>query len=216
MRRTAVLLALFPCALALACSSSPTESVEATSQEIFVTCPVGQHDSCEMNEVTGRYFCTCAPNTCNYATAPQPPQGIVAWVAAWASKSVNGTCPVITTPTGRWAQLGDVIGATEVFTYSNGLPNDTSLANLEPGDCTQVPGMGSTCCTYVWWPNGYPAGAMDATLPAQNIPDLCPVNGETLVPLEQWGYPGCNPADAGSCTLPGGGGCATCPPVKPH
>jgi len=215
MRRTAVLLALFPCALALACSSSPTESVGTTSQAIFVKCPAGQHDDCQVNEIRGGMYCTCAANTCNYATPPQPPQGLIAWVAAWASQSVNGTCPVITTPTGRWAEIGDLIGPTDPNLWT-GVPDDSSPASFAPGDCTQVPGMGSTCCTYVWWPNGYPDPTHDTTLPAQDTQDLCPVNGETLVPLEQQVPPYCNPVDAGACTEPGSGGCATCPPVKPH
>jgi hypothetical protein len=205
-----VLFAVFPAALALACGSTPTES-EGTTSEALVSCPVGQHKYCDVNEITGRLFCTCDQNTCTYATPPPPPAGSIAWVAAWASPSVNGTCPVIRTPTGLWAEIGDVIGPTVPLDYMESVPNNSALVPLTPSDCTQVPGMGSSCCTYVWWPNGYPS-ADGGTLPMQDVQDLCPVDGATLVPIEQ--IP-CSYANGNHCEQPGGGGCSSCKPVPP-
>jgi hypothetical protein len=206
-----VLFAMFPAALALACGSTPTER-EETNSEAIVSCPAGEHPYCDTNEVTGKLFCRCVQNTCSYAPpATPPPPGDVAWIAAWASPRVNGTCPVITTPTGRWAEIGDVIGPTATFAYANGVPDDGSLYPLTPSDCSHVPGMGSSCCTYVWWPNGYPAQVID--LPMQDTQDLCPVNGATLVPIEQVApIVSQGSADAGG-PLPGNGGCGSCVPV---
>lgn len=216
MRRPAALplLAILPAALALACGSTPTSESERTASEaIFVSCPAGEHDYCDVNELTGKSFCTCVQNTCSYAATTPPGPGMEAWVVAWASKTVNGACPVIRTATGSWAEIGDVIGPTGEYSYANGIPDDWSLWSFTPGDCTQVPGMGSSCCTYVWWPNGYPA--QTSGLPMPDTQDLCPVNGETLVPIEQIQpiIPLGN-ADAGG-PLPGGGGCGSCPPVQP-
>jgi hypothetical protein len=205
-----VLFAVFPAALALACGSTPTES-EGTTSEAIVSCPVGEHAHCDVNEVTGRLFCTCNQNTCSYATPPPSPAGGIAWIAAWASPRVNGACPVIKTPTGLWAEIGDVIGPTD-GNYAEEVPNDSAfLQPLTPVDCTQVPGMGSSCCTYVWWPSGYPS-ANGGTLPPQDSADLCPVDGATLVPLEQ--VP-CAETITHKCQQPGGGGCSSCKPVPP-
>jgi hypothetical protein len=210
-RPAAIVVALFLAALAPACGSSPAEGVGTTSESVMlVNCPVGEHAYCDMNELTGRMFCTCYQNTCSYQ-APAPPwYGSVAWIAAWASPMVGGTCPVIKTSTGRWAEIGDVLGPTD-SNYMESVPGDSATTPLKPGDCTQVPGMGPSCCTYVWWPNDYPS-ADDTSLPKQDTADLCPVNGATLVPIEQ--LP-CDPASGHRCDQPSSGGCGSCTPVQP-
>jgi hypothetical protein len=211
MRRPAALvLALFPAILALACGSTPSEREETTSAAI-ISCPVGEHLYCDTNEVTGKLLCTCQQNSCTYAPAPPPPSWAAeAWIAAWASPPLNGTCPVIKTSTGLWADVGDVLGPTDQA-YVNGVPTDSvSMGSLTPSGCSQVAGMPSNCCTYVWWPNGYPSYP-DKGLPTQDFHDLCPVNGATLVPIEQ--LP-CNPTGGHKCDEPGNGGCPSCTGVN--
>jgi hypothetical protein len=124
---------------------------------------------------------------------------------------------VITLPTGRWAELGQAIGQLDVDSTDD-VP--MSLGSwLSQSACSQVPGMSPKCCTYVWWPNGYPKELPNGTpddvgMAPQDTTNLCLVQGGHNVALEMYGSY-CARPDGGSCPVPGSGGCGSCTPVQP-
>lgn len=219
---------LLPAVLVVACSSAPpTESAQATSEDL-ISCPAGTHADCSGDGPRGQIICTCVQDTGCTFTAPAMPAwmesstgGISysAWVAAWAVPSSTGACPVITLPGGRWAEIGQAIGQFDIDSTDDVPMSIGAWIPNEPSDCSQVPGMSAGhCCTYVWWPNGYPkVGANgepdDVGLPPQDTTNLCLVQGGKNVGLEMYAQYCDAYKDGGSCPVPGAGGCSTCPPV---
>ncbi|HEX8793715.1 MAG TPA: hypothetical protein VF765_22385 [Polyangiaceae bacterium] len=225
-RRLVPAALLVPALFVAACSSaSPTESERATSEAILRGCGAGTHPDCSGDGPQGQTICSCVQDSGCTFTAPAIPAWLQAnygsgidygvWVAAWAVPSSTATCPVITMPTGRWAPLGDPIGQFDINS-TDGVPDSVGWW-VGPNACSQVSGMGPYCCTYVWWPNGYPkvnpngtGSPDDDDLPAQDTSSLCMVQGGHNVALEMFSQYCDAWRDGGSCPVPGSGGCGSC------
>ena len=193
--RHLIALALAP-ALLIACGASPEENSQS-SAEAIVSCSAGYYLYCDTNETTGKLFCTCQPDVCSFSSTPPPGPPDVMDVIAWAVKTTGGSCPRITNANGTWADINDPLNSTGGGLH--GVPNSTIINPAAA--CAQVPNMGSSCCTYVWWPSA------TTTNPDQDITGLCRVNGEAFVAIEG---EQCVSTSSNRCGEPGNGGCSTC------
>jgi hypothetical protein len=193
-------------AVLLACGSSPEENAQTTSGDL-VTCPPGQSLYCDVNEISGRRFCTCEPNVCTYSSYPAT--GIdavrgVEVVLAWAVRTSGGYCPRISNSNGTWTDINDPLWMLPPV--NGGVYGSTmGLQGLTPA-CSQTFGAGTSCCTYVWWPNATTSN------PNQDPTGLCRANGEAFVAIEGLE---CVETKTNPCGRPGGGGCSTCQTVQP-
>ncbi len=177
---TAILvpMAAVACSAETSTADAPQERSATQSAELSLRiphCAANQVVQCS-SEITPT-VCQCIDNTCDPANDLPDfhhrygPGAVLE--LAWAATNANNTCPVLPGIQGRWAQIAP---ATSNW---DGVP--TSDYVWAP-DCAEVfPGKisGSTCCTYVWWPDGYidssskpPAGGWSP----QDQSAMCPDN----------------------------------------
>ncbi len=190
---------------AVACGTAPGEPAGTTTQAV-TTCSPGYVYQCHL--MSGHELCGCEEVPCNWVVPPPPttPTTLGVWAEAWAVESPTGACPEIVTPTGTWAELGSIPGpASGPPLYFNGVPDEAGNC-FGPGTrnvsqtCASMFDGGS-CCTYVWWPSGYPN--MAVSWPQQDSQALCTYVGRTIVALQQ-------PTVTPDCPHPGSGTCGTC------
>jgi len=199
---------------AAACGTAPGEPAGTTSQELInlhppeTTCSQGYQYECQ--DLDGHDPCGCVMRPCNWVVPP-PPTTYATWVEAWAVQTPDGLCPEIVTPTGTWAEFGSLQGpASGPPYYFDGVPNEPDNCfgpvTVNPSQTCESKFDGGSCCTYVWWPSGYPS-APASSWPEQDSQALCTEPNLTLVALEQ-------PTQTGLCPRPGSGTCPTCNQVS--
>jgi hypothetical protein len=192
---------------AVACSTAPGEPTGTTTQAV-TTCSSGYEYQCHL--IFGHDLCGCVAVPCNWVIPPPPttpPTYGTVWAEAWAVQTPSGACPEIETPTGTWAELGSIQGPPPgPPLYFNGIPDEAGNCfgpNSENPSQTCASMLdGGSCCTYVWWPRGYPNGPPSSWAP-QDSQALCTFQGRTIVALQQ-------PTVTPSCPAPGSGTCGTC------
>jgi hypothetical protein len=207
MRRSASILAsaaLAVGAVLAACSSGPEgeETGSSVSQDLYADhCPVGQVSTCTKGP-DGALVCKCgpAPLACVSITPSPLPSG---YIAAWATTPRSGSCgDIVVAGKGTWANVGTTPpGFSPLPAGSDGVPND---GEGTPPSCTDV-FPSSTCCTYVWWPNGFPDGANQAK---QDNTVICGADTASVEAIYE-GDPSCNEPDGGH-KCKGGDDCPTC------
>jgi hypothetical protein len=169
-----------------ACSSGPENEVTgATAEQILIEhCPIGQQPSC-----TGK-VCTCVPLQPVCTPLPSNDAGAEGgYVEAWAVVTRDGYCPPMPdsidgVAQGTWAQIGTVPTGFSAMTpaapgYTSGVPNDLSPTSPSCTSAFPAPAY-PTCCTYVWWPIGFPGGYGQAL---QDPAALCNSNTAELEPI---------------------------------
>ena len=163
MKHSRLIVAAAVLALGLvpaACSSSPdAENVGVSTSEALVkqACPNGEEARC-MGTV-----CSCVPVGSSEPTSvcsPLPLTFGAKFVVAWAVVPRNGTCADIPGLNGVWAEIDTVPAGFPSFP----LETQAQVPNAEDGippNCADVFPHATypTCCTYVWWPDGFPTAA---------------------------------------------------------
>jgi hypothetical protein len=133
-------------------------------------------------------------------------------VDAWAVQTANGQCPSITTKHGTWAQIFTMSPPAGYDKSFNGVPgiDNTRNVKLQSPSCSTV--TSAPCCTYVYWPNGWPYD----TDPAKADPQaLCTVETRSITPIpwETCPVAALHGKDGGLecyCGNPEGDKCVTC------
>jgi hypothetical protein len=145
------------CSLA-GCSSAPDEGPtgSSTSDLSLPRCAANQVISCTGE--TSPPSCGCVPAQCAPAIPPTlpplPSEDSTLFVGGYAMVTRNNLCPNLPGSGGVWKQIGPYGGQGAW----GGVPTDNTA--YRPDCSTVFAGKvsGSTCCTYVWWPNGWTIG----------------------------------------------------------
>jgi hypothetical protein len=179
----------------IACSSAPVERTGSTGEAVTA----GQYT------LAPGHIIHIPPPVCDVVYARlECPEYVFA--EAWAVQTADGACAPIATTHGTWAQIfsqSPPPGYDETF---NGVPGlGTHWFPPPSPSCSSV--LTGSCCTYVWWPNGWP----DDPDPAVADPSaLCTWDTQQMVPIPLYECPIRIDNGVCGCGSPGGGGCDTC------
>jgi hypothetical protein len=212
---------------AIACGNASPDSTEqsaSTGADLIIpnpgssSCYSGYVYQCHV--MVNRVFCGCEPLSCNFEDSGTPPNGTVEWIESWTMGSQDGSCPDIAAPTGTWKELSNAVECTTEGSFF-GVPCEWyARGNPQPAACNPSNFGTPSCCTYVWWPNGFVADASCAAwsnecpagTAAQFPQVLCLHAGMTLKANER---EPCFAPDGGAINggcggIGGGGTCRTC------
>lgn len=237
MRRL-VIVALAPFIALAACIAAPDDPPTAsTSQALTPSCGPGEKLVCgspigvpvhglpvhgtSSGGSSGGTSCVCEYLSCSNLVYPPAAQQPGSFNIAFAR--AGSSCPDIVTSQGTWAQI-DSRPTPPCWSYMGGavwtgVPTLDALyeTNSPVGNvCEQVLNTAS-CCTYVWWPNGYATSSdplgWDGEFAPADSQALCGGPAYTAVSVAYFNAtltPGTN-SDGGIIMKPGGGGkCGAC------
>jgi hypothetical protein len=183
----------------VACSSAPVEQTESTGEA------VSYQPAATIGHTPPPPFINPACEVVYPSLAC--PQYYV--VDAWAVRTANDQCPPITTKHGTWAQLFTMTPPAGYDKSFNGVPGIENPRTSRSPSCSTV--TSGPCCTYVYWPNGWP---YDADPTKADPGALCTLETLSITPIPWETCPvAARTTDAGvvcHCGNPGGNNCDTC------